>query len=202
MRHASGRKAGIGPCAALALALLSGFASSAAPEPFRQQYVTFLAAHPDTWEITSPLLVDTNNRSFKLSTILTNLSKLKTTTSIAGVRPGMTMDEVVTQWGKPPELWAKGFEGPRFAYKEVTVFFDATGNAVKSIFTEDLPSLERKLALTPKIEECIHTLGPPNFRDDTASGSESWLIYELPNAVIKLGCVRGRLSTIQMDRRE
>jgi hypothetical protein len=114
----------------------------------------------------------------------------------------MSMDEVVSQWGKPPVLWIRGFEGPRFSYKEVTVFFDTSGNGVKSIFTEDLPGLERKARLTPKIEECLRALGPPNFRDDTASGSESWLIYELPNAVVKLGCVRGRLSSIQMDRRE
>jgi hypothetical protein len=202
MRRTCGRRAGLGHWATLGLALFGCLAASAAPQPFRQQYASFVAAHPESWDVNSPLLVDTNNRDYKLAGLLTNLARLKTTASVAGVRPGMSMDEVVSQWGKPPVLWIRGFEGPRFSYKEVTVFFDTSGNGVKSIFTEDLPGLERKARLTPKIEECLRALGPPNFRDDTASGSESWLIYELPNAVVKLGCVRGRLSSIQMDRRE
>jgi len=188
--------------AALCLALLGSLSSLAAEPQFHQQYLSFAASNPQSWEVDSPLLVDTNNRAYKLSSILTNLARLKTTATLAGVRPGMTMDEVVAQWGKPPEMWAKGFEGPRFCYKEVSVFFDASGEAVKSIFTQDLPGLERALLKTPKIEECLRALGQPNFRDDTATGSQCWLIYEMTNIVLKVGCVRGRLSTLQMDRRE
>jgi hypothetical protein len=188
--------------AALGLALLGCLSSLAAEPGFHQQYLSFSTNNPESWEVRSPRLVDTNNTGYKLRSVLTNLANLKTTAALAGVRPGMTMDEVVTQWGRPPEMWAKGFEGPRFCYKEVSVFFDASGNAVKSIFTQDFPGLERALMVTPKIEECLRALGQPNFRDDTASGSQCWLIYEMTNIVIKVGCVRGRLSTIQMDRRE
>ncbi len=188
--------------AALCLALLGCLSSLAAEQRFYQQYLSFTASNPETWEVGTPLLVDTNNRGYKLTSVLTNLAKLKTTAALAGVRPGMTMDEVVRLWGKPPEMWAKGFEGPRFCYKEVSVFFDSSGKAVKSIFTQDLPALERSLSVTPKTEECLRALGPPSFRDDTATGSQSWLIYEMTNVVLKVGCVRGRLSTIQMDRRE
>jgi len=188
--------------AALGLALLGAVSSLAGEQKFFRQFLSFTASNPQSWEVDSPLLVDTNNRGYKLMSVLTNMAKLKTTAALAGVRPGMTMDEVVTQWGRPPEIWAKGFEGPRFCYKEVTVFFDSSGNAVKSIFTHDFPGLERALSVTPKIEECLHALGPPDFRDDTATGSQCWLIYEMTNAVIKVSCVRGRLSTIQMDRRE
>ncbi len=198
----SGSAGALRHCAAFTLALLGCLSCLAAEQRFFQQFLSFTASNPETWEVLSPLLVDTNNRGFKLTSILTNLAKLKTTASVAGVRPGMTMDEVVSQWGKPPEIWAKGFEGPRFCYKEVTVFFDSTGNAVKSIFTEDLPSLERSLSLTPRIEQCLRALGEPSFRDDTASGSQCWLIYEMTNMVLKVGCVRGRLSTLQVDRRE
>ena len=187
---------------AISLAVLGCLSSLGAGQPFHQQFLSFAASNPESWEVGSPLLVDTNNRGYKLMSILTNLAKLKTTATLGGVRPGMTMDEVVTQWGKPPEMWAKGFEGPRFCYKEVSVFFDSSGNTVKSIFTQDLPGLERALSVTPKIEECLRALGQPSFRDDTASGSQCWLIYEMTNIVIKVGCVRGRLSTIQMDRRE
>ncbi len=73
---------------------------------------------------------------------------------------------------------------------------------MKSIFTHDLPRLERTLSITPKIEECVRALGDPQFRDDSTTGKQCWLIYETTHAVIKVGCVRGRLSTIQMDRRE
>jgi hypothetical protein len=186
----------------MSLVLLGALSLLAGEQRFYQQFLSFTASNPESWEVNSPLLVDTNNRGYKLPGVLTNLAKLKTTASLAGVRPGMDMDEVVAKWGKPPEMWAKGFEGPRLCYKEVTVFFDASGKAVKSIFTQSLPDLERTLLVTPKIEECLRALGQPNFRDDTPSGSQCWLIYELTNAVIKVGCVRGRLSTIQMDRRE
>jgi hypothetical protein len=197
MREAASRS-----YAATCLVLLGLLSSFAGEQPFYQRFLSFTASNPQSWEVDSPLLVDTNNRAYKLASVLTNLAKLKTTGALAGVRPGMTMDEVVTQWGKPPELWAKGFEGPRFCYKEVSVFFDSSGNAVKSIFTQNFPSLERALMVTPKIEDCLNALGPADFRDDTATGSQCWLIYELTNAVIKVGCVRGRLSTIQLDRRE
>jgi hypothetical protein len=198
----SGSTGTIGRYAALSLAVLGCLSSLGAGQQFHQQYLSFAASNPESWEVDSPLLVDTNNRGYKLTSILTNLAKLKTTATLAGVRPGMTMDEVVTQWGKPPEMWAKGFEGPRFCYKEVSVFFDSSGKTVKSIFTQDLPGLERALSVTPKIEECLRALGQPNFRDDTATGSQCWLIYETTNIIIKVSCVRGRLSTIQMDLRE
>ncbi len=91
---------------------------------FYQLYLRFAAANPDIWEVTSPLLVDTNNTGYKLMSALTNLAKIRTSGALAGVYPGMTMDEVVTQWGKPPELWLKGPGGSRFVYKEVSVFFE------------------------------------------------------------------------------
>jgi len=194
--------AAISRYAVLSVALLGGLGSLAAEPGFHEQYLSFTTNNPESWEIRLPSLVDTNNTGYKLRSVLTNLAKLKTTAALAGVRPGMTMDEVVAQWGKPAELWAKGFEGPRLCYKEVSVFFDSSGNRVKSIFTQDLPALERSMSVTPKTEECLRALGPPTFRDDTATGSQSWLIYELTNVVIKVGCARGRLSTIQMDRRE
>ena len=75
------------------------------------------------------------------------------------------------------------------------------GNRVER-WQEVARELERSRLATPKVEDCLRALGPPTFRDDTATGSESWLIYELPTVVIKVGCARGRLSTIQMDRRE
>ena len=187
--------------AALLLAL-GALSSLAADQEFYRHFLSFTTANAESWEVMSPLLVDTNNTGYKLIHALTNLAKLKTTGALAGVRPGMTMDEVVSQWGKPPQLWAKGFGGPRFCYKEVSVFFEPSSNRVKSIFTHDLPSLERTLSVTPKIEECLRALGDPNFRDYAAVGSQCWLIYETTNAVIKVGCVRGRLSSIQMDRPE
>lgn len=186
--------------AALLLLLGCCRASAADKDEFYHHFQNFTAANAQAWEVTSPLLVDTNNRAYKLTNVLTQLDKLKSTGALAGVRPGMTMDDVVARWGKPLELWAKGFGGPRFVYKEVSLFFDPAGNSVKSIYTHDLPSLERSLLLTPKIEECLRALGNPNFRDDGTVGSQCFLIYETTNAVIKVGCVRGRLSSIQLDR--
>ena len=197
MREAASRS-----YAATCLVLLGLLSSFAGEQPFYQRFLSFTAANPQSWEVDSPLLVDTNKQGLQTGERPDEPRQAQTTGALAGVRPGMTMDEVVTQWGKPPELWVKGFEGPRFCYKEVSVFFDSSGNAVKSIFTQNFPSLRAPSLVTPKIEDCLSALGPADFRDDTATGSQCWLIYELTNAVIKVGCVRGRLSTIQLDRRE
>jgi hypothetical protein len=181
----------------LALGCLKG---SAAESTFYRAFTSIVATNEMAWEIKSPLLVATNNTGYKLTNAIVNLASIRTTGALAGVRPGMTMDEVVECWGKPMELWVKGFGGPRFRYKEVSVFFEPTGNRVKSIYTQDLPSLMRMIEITPKIQECLSALGEPTYRDDSATGSQGFLVYETPKARLKMGYVRGKLSSIQLEQ--
>ena len=186
---------------ATVLLLALGCWSGVAAEPtFYRTYMSVVATNEMAWEIRSPSLVDTNNTGYKLTNALVNLASIKITGALAGVRPGMTMDEVVGCWGKPMELWVKGFGGPRFRYREVSVFFELTGNSVKSIYTQDLPSLMRTIEITPKIQECLRALGEPSYRDDSATGSQGFLVYETPKARLKIGCVRGKLSSIQLEQ--
>ena len=108
----SGSAGALRHCAAFTLALLGCLSCLAAEQRFFQQFLSFTASNPETWEVLSPLLVDTNNRGFKLTSILTNLAKLKTTASVAGVRPGMTMDEVVSQVGETAGNLGQRLQGP------------------------------------------------------------------------------------------
>jgi hypothetical protein len=132
----------------------------------------------------------------------------------------MTMTEVVATWGKPMELWVKGFGGPRFRYQEVNVFFDPRFDRVKSIYTHNLPALLRKLELTPKVTECLAALGDPGDREDSTTGGPGYietqtrveqrktkgapvmwtfLNYPLGETRFKIGFERGRLSTLQLE---
>jgi len=180
----------------LALGCLRG---QGAEPVFYRNLMSFTATNTTAWEVRTPWFVDTNNTGYKLTNAILNLGIMKSTGALAGVGPGMTMDEVVGCWGKPMELWVKGFGGPRFRYKEVSVFFDATGNTVKSVYTQDLPSLMRTLGITPKIQECLSALGEPSYREDSSSGSKGFLVYETPKTRLKIGCVKGKLSSIQLE---
>ena len=144
-------------------------------------------------------LTDTNHTRLTLTNVMFDLSKIRATGTVAGVRPGMGMDEVVRLWGKPMELWAKGFGGPRLRYREVSVFFDPARDSVRSIYTQDLPSLLRKLDNTPRIEDCLNALGAPSYQENTTSGKEGFLVYETAATRLKVGCTKGRLASIQLE---
>jgi len=179
---------------------LGCLSSAGADQSYFRNFQSFIATNDQAWEARSPVFVDTNNTGFKLTNVIVNLASIKTTGALSGVRPGMTMAEVVGAWGKPMELWVKGFGGPRFRYKEVSVFFEPDRDSVRSIYTQDLPSLMRRIEITPKIQECLNALGDPSYRDDAPSGSQGFLVYETPKIRLKLGCVRGKLSSIQLEQ--
>ena len=186
----------------MVLLVLVCWRSLGADQTYYRNLQFFLATNSQVWEVRAPSFVDTNNTGFKLTNVVVNLASLRKTGTVGGVRPGMTMEEVIACWGKPLELWAKGLGGPRFCYKEVSVFFEPARNSVKSVYTQDLPSLMRKLEITPKVQECLNALGNPTFRDDTAAGDKTFFDYETPQARLKIGCVRGKLASIQLESPE
>src|SRR5438876_7111079 len=55
--------------------------------------------------ITSPVLIDTNNLTPKLTNLFVSLPDTTVTGRLGDIRLGMTMEQVVTCWGKPWRIW-------------------------------------------------------------------------------------------------
>src|SRR5262245_38968727 len=88
----------------------------AADSSFYQRYVSIVDTS-GKWPtgLKSPLLVDTNNTTAKLTNAVIRLDNLRTNGEVAGVCLGMTTDEVVARWGKPPGLQCSSTTGPSFS---------------------------------------------------------------------------------------
>ena len=76
--------------------------------------------------ITSPVLIDTNNLTPKLTNLVVSLPDSKATGRLGDIRLGMTMEQVIGHWGKPGWIWRRCFGGPRFCYSDVNVMFEGT----------------------------------------------------------------------------
>ena len=61
-------------------------------------------------------LIQTNNPGPCLTNAAISFSRFAEHGELAGIRLGMTMDEVVAAWGKPREAITHCFLGPRFWY--------------------------------------------------------------------------------------
>jgi hypothetical protein len=156
-----------------------------------------LAATNEPGGIASPLLVDTSNHGFKLTNALLHLEALKPDGEPSGIRLGMTMEQVVAQWGRPLEIepqWCMG--GPCFFYADVMCHFGAGSNRVCAIWASNLPDLARTLPIWPTLEDCIRKLGQPSQRKDYAEGTHCSLVYETSRGRIKLVCAHGKLTDI------
>src|SRR5208283_1074765 len=81
--------------------------------------------------IESPILIDTNNSSCKLTNFVLNLAEAKAKGEVGEARLGMTMGQVVASWGKPHYLYTRCYGGPRFCYAGgLSVIFDPASNSV------------------------------------------------------------------------
>ena len=74
-------------------------------------------------EMGSPLLVEPTNTAPKLSLTTNCLAEMCRSGSLAGVRLGANMTDVVTAWGKPPYMLSSCGGGPRFVYADVALVF-------------------------------------------------------------------------------
>ena len=66
--------------------------------------------------LSDPSLVETNNFGSVLTNAPISYSGFSTRGELAGIRLGMTMDEVVAAWGRPRQAVARCYVGPRFWY--------------------------------------------------------------------------------------
>jgi len=100
-----------GRCFSLLVILVRASDCFGAEDPVYRQFLSLVDTNdPGPQAIKSPSLVDTNNAAMKATGIVTNLAKLKEQDGIAGIRLGMTMEQVMAVWGKPTRIWEKSKE--------------------------------------------------------------------------------------------
>ena len=148
--------------------------------------------------VDAPALLDTNNTAVRITHILTSLTQSRTSDELAGLRPGMTMDEVVAVWGKPPQyIWTWCFGGPRLCYADASAIFDAATNRLIRVRLEVVPHLKDIPSPSIAIEDAIRLLGPPTAR------TEEELTYARERETLRLHFAFGRhLFNVQLERNE
>ena len=156
--------------------------------------------------ITSPFLIDTNNLAPKLTNLVVNLTDTKATGRLGDIRLGMTMEQVVANWGKPRGIWPRCFGGVLFCYTGVSVIFETGSNSVLSVLTyahtSDLPHFADGLSASSGIPDFIRVLGNPSARYELGDGSlpSRELVFVTPAATLQLGFNNGKLSGLRLDR--
>lgn len=162
---------------ALAIAFLS-FKCAAAEETYFQQYLRIVDFRQ--WptghftSLKSPFLVDTNNTTGKLKNSVIPVNNLKTNGEIAGIRLGMTTDEVVARWGKPRSIACSSPIGPWFGFSDVTLHFKT--NSLDRIQFRETTRFDHGLRGDSPLDDWVRVLGEPTER--TNGEFRSILVYE------------------------
>jgi hypothetical protein len=155
----------------------------------------------------SPLLIDTNNNTCKLTNFVVNLAGANATGGLGEVYLGMTMEQVVAVWGKPSGLYSRCYGGPRFCYNGgLSVIFDQTSNSViRVIWIRHEPPQFPRFALglaagTSSTEEYIRVLGMPSGRKDELDIGRCELDYDTLAANLHLILNEGTLFSFSLNR--
>ncbi len=101
-------------------------------------------------QVTDPLLVDTNNTANRLRNCCFRLNTVFAGGPIGRLRLGMSMDEVVRVWGKPPQVWWNYQGGPRLDYKHIILFFASNELSGICINSPVLRDVEFEPAITTR----------------------------------------------------
>ena len=146
--------------------------------------------------VDAPALLDTNNTAFRITNILTGLTESRKSGEVASLRLGMTMDEVVAAWGKPPQfIWTWCFGGPRLCYADASAIFDPATNRLIRVRLEVVPHHEDAPSPSITIDDAIQLLGPPTAR------TEDELIYAKEHETLRLHFPFGRrLLCVNIER--
>jgi hypothetical protein len=157
--------------------------------------------------IGSPLLIDTNNNSCKLTNFVLNLADAKAKGEVGNVRLGMRMDQVVTCWGKPHYVYTKCYGGPRFCYAGgLSVIFAPDSNCVSMVLwirhePPDFPRFAAGLsAASSGAEEYVRVLGIPSNRKDEKDIGRCNLGYDTPAARLQLVLAGSTLASFSLNR--
>jgi hypothetical protein len=151
--------------------------------------------------VTAPQLIDTNNTAAKVSNGVLDLKTVRARGEVAGVRLGMTMEEVAGSWGKPSHIWSKCGGGPLFSYQDANVIFDPSSNSVMRVRIHKLPRLGGGLSTASSVDQFIAVLGEPAARKEQPKREQTDLIYESPTLTLDLEFCGDGLWYICLERR-
>jgi hypothetical protein len=157
--------------------------------------------------IDSPLLIDTNNNTCKLTNFVVNLADSKATGQLGDVRLGMTMEQVVACWGKPHGFYTRCYGGPRFCYAGgLSVIFEPASNSVFRVLwirhePPDFPRFAAGLAAASSgVTDYVRVLGGPSSQKDDKDTGWCELVYITPGAALRLQFGGGTLRSLSLDR--
>jgi hypothetical protein len=135
--------------------------------------------------MTSPTLTDTNNTSPKLAGVTNSLTAMKERGEVGGIRIGMSMSDVVSEWGKPSRFFARCMGGPRLDYSDATLIFH--GDVLWEVLLSRTPGVvhsssravrfEQGLSLDSSLQDCVRVLGEPTRRSRW-NDAVDYLVYE------------------------
>jgi hypothetical protein len=112
----------------------------------------------------APHLVNPDNTAYKFTNAVLTLRPALRLGEVAGIRLGMTMEEIVAALGKPSFIYPLCGPGPRFSYKDVQVYFEAKSNAVARITLriDHLPTLkfDEGLSVDSSRADWVRVFGP------------------------------------------
>jgi hypothetical protein len=179
---------------------LSGLGLSVSGGEFYQQFVSSVGTNEGYAGFHEyPFLVDTNNTGSKLTNPTLNLKSLRESAGISGVHLGMTMDEAIARWGKPPSGY-----GPMgclhglatFIYEDAALGFES--NCLETIQFAPRAKMIGGLSRLSKPEDFVVTLGPPAER--RTAGASCTLVYLSPSASLRLDFHEDELVNIWLER--
>jgi hypothetical protein len=204
------------------------FSSFAAAEDFYSQFLSQVGTNYSGadysvyfWpgeEVHAPLLTDTNNTAPKLTKSKLSDLGLRPILAIAGINLGMTMDQVVSVWGKPRAVSLYHNGARRLSYRDsiypdqpyatADVLFHPGSNSVMAIWVVFWKEHGKPL-LSPTVDECLRALGEPLARNYIPEPLEPrqeppkhWycrMVYKQPPLVLYFS--DGRLMALEANPR-
>jgi len=177
------------PSTLIAAFTFSAALSWGAEQDYYQEFIRVFGSN--SWSRSTPVaafLINATNTGLKITNAVVDLKDVMASGEVSGVRLGMTMDELVARWGKPPEMhiigsqgWLSGpFPAVRFSYSKLEVQFEPRTNAVKMLGFDARPlRLASGLSTRSKTNDFVAVLGRPE-RIQNVKGTFDLLIYRLP----------------------
>ena len=160
--------------------LLCCIGCSAAELDFYSRFLSL--ANTNDWRaqgVTNALLVDVNNTAPKLTNSAILLQRLRTEGEVGSIRLGMTMEEVVTRWGKPIWLHPRCDGGHKFSFADCSLVF--VGNSLNKVRFRNTAFFDQGLSAESDFKAWQKVLGEPTLVNGNSYGSVA--VYEKTGTV-------------------
>jgi hypothetical protein len=119
--------------------------------------------------VTNAVLVDKNNRAPKLTNTVLSLLKLATEGEVGNIRLGMTMDEIVTRWGKPIWLHPNCDGGHLLNFTDCSLVF--RGNSLSKVRFQETALFDQGLSAQSNLQQWRQVFGEPTLLNTHPHGN-------------------------------